>query len=237
MTAPSRRSRKSTPPPGGRSETAKRLAFLSLLRPILSGADSSVMLQRVARLASRTLCEYCVVDLVDEARHRVGRLEIAHADALLFDRLRAEAGAFVPSPGGRIERVLASRTPELVAIARPSPMISGTRMKALRSEAGASLRPRASRPGEDALDFWESFVPASYMTVPIECAGQIVAVMTFASSRTPLRFDEERLAFACEVAAWCGLALKGAHPVDAPGAADNSSIRTVTTPVPGRRRA
>lgn len=211
----------------GRSEAARRLAFLCQLRPILcSGADPVSMLQRVARLASRTLCEFCIVDVVNGC---VRRVEIAHADAGLLDRLRAIAEDFVPRPGGRIERIVASREPELVAEVRRS-RTSRAASTARRAERQATPSARAAATWREDFDFWESFAPASYMAVPIEARGELVAVMTFAAGRTPLRFDEDRLAFAREVAAWCGLALEAAQHAGARGAITMPPLATPTEP-------
>jgi GAF domain-containing protein len=148
------------------------------LRAILCAANDPVaMLQWMARLAAGSYCEYCIVDLVEHKKVR--RIEIAHADASLVDRLRALADAFVPTRGGRLERMLLTGEPELV-------------------------RPRART--THATDFWEGNAITSYVAVPIKVGGELVAIMTCASSRKA--FDEEALSFAIEIAAWCGLALQ-----------------------------
>lgn len=234
----------------GRSDMSERLAFLCELRPVIcSEVRATLMLQRVARLAARSLCEYCVIDLVDE--HGVRRIEIAHADASLIDHLRVLAEDFVPSPGGRIERMISSGEPELFPNTRKSPkrMVSGMR-PAVKAVKGRVTKPPPA--AADGLDFWPSLKIASYVSVPVKVAGQVRAVITFASSRPSARFDDERLSFALEIAGWCGLALevdRAAPQVARPGfapepptdlrrksiAGNTVAPASSTEPVPARR--
>jgi GAF domain-containing protein len=152
------------------------------------------MLQQVARLVACSLCEFCIVDLADEGRVR--RIEIAHADASLVDRLRAAADAFESKPGGRIERIFATGEAELVSKERSSS--TPRRVPAQDMMSGIHTRSR---------DFWDGFTPASYLSVPILVFGEVAAVLTLASRR-PSALDADRLAFAVEIAGWCGLALE-----------------------------
>lgn len=189
----------------GRSDTSERLSFLCELRPVIcSEVSTTLMLQRVARLAASSLCEYCIVDLVDDDGG-VQRIEIAHADASLVDHLRVWAEDFTPTPGGRIERMIASGEADLVPSARKAPpkrTVSGLR-------PAVKVRPvKPASQGSPGLDFWPAVRIASYVAVPVKVAGKVRAIITFAASRASARFDDERLSFALEIAGWCGLALE-----------------------------
>jgi GAF domain-containing protein len=190
-------------------------------------------LQQVARLAARGLCEYCIVDLVEKKSIR--RIEIAHADASRMDRLRAFAESFVAKPDGRLERMLTTGEPELVSEIRRRATSSSNVRRASPFEPTTGVRASL---GTIELDFWESFVPVSYVAVPIKVGREIVAIMTVAASRTPLRFDEDRLAFATEIAGWCGLALHAPQSPHAMAGNDRSPGKSFTEPLAsGRQRA
>jgi GAF domain-containing protein len=167
-----------------KGESLARLAFLRELRPILGGSDPMRMLQLAARCITRTIAEYCIIDVAGSGSASA-RIEIAHADASRWELLRSACERFSPPANGRVARLLSKGEPMAVERVTSSTMLD-----------------------RGDLDFWEGKRPRSFLGVPIIVRGQPFAAMTWVSITSAVRFDEGRLEFAKDVAGWCALGIE-----------------------------
>ena len=153
------------------------LHFLTELRGILTTqVDMERTLAAVARRAVPTLADYCVVDMVG-ADDTVRRVEIAHADPSLRERLRDACRQHVEGKGSSVARIARSGRATLIVETKYA-----------------------------ELDFVRGARARSWAIVPVTIRKRTVAVMSFVCVERSRRIDAQDLSFLQEVAAWTALA-------------------------------
>ncbi|WP_437494286.1 ATP-binding sensor histidine kinase [Sorangium sp. So ce1014] len=171
----------------------RRAAFLAEAGEILSGSlDYAETLSRIARLSVRSLCDWCVIDVVEGGETR--RTSWAHRDAAkesLLEELRRRY------PPGResshpAARVLRGGAPLLIS------ELSEERLRSCCEDEGHARLIRA-------------LGTRSLITVPIVMRGQPLGVLSVVSSAPERRYGEADLELAQEVARRAAIAIDNAR--------------------------
>ncbi|XXX82643.1 ATP-binding sensor histidine kinase [Sorangium sp. So ce134] len=170
----------------------RRAAFLAEAGEILSGSlDDGETLSRIARLSVRTLCSWCVIDIVEGGEIR--RAFWAHRDPTLESLIqelerRYPPGRDSPHPA---TRVLRSREPLLL------PEISE-----------AILREHCEDDGHVML--LRELGTYSLITVPLVARGQPIGALSVVSSVPERRYGDADLELVQEVARRAAIAIDNA---------------------------
>ena len=176
------------------SRTARRLAVLAEAgRVLASSLDYETTLRSVARLATPTVADYCVVDLLGEDGS-IRRVATAHRDAKAEERTAA-LRQFPPSSGlaTGVAKVLRTGEPLLV------------------SEADATVLGEISR-GEEHLQLLAELRPISLVIVPLNARGRTLGAISLAfTADSGRRYGTNHLALAEELASRAALALDNAR--------------------------
>jgi GAF domain-containing protein len=170
-----------------RGSASKRVELLAKLAPLLRApVDVERMLRSIASLLAAEIGQYCVIDCIDR-NGELRRVEIEHADASRRARLRVvcEDAAFPPT--GRVVRMLAKGTSELVS------KVEGARARALSDLA--LLRDESVK---------------SYMAATVSCGGAPLAVVTLVVTQGTRRYGADELGMLEASAEWIGLGLENA---------------------------
>ncbi|WP_437803833.1 sensor histidine kinase [Sorangium sp. So ce693] len=171
----------------------RRAAFLAEAGEILAGSlDYAETLSRVARLSVRSLCDWCVIDLVEGGEIR--RISWAHRDPakeLLLEELerRYPPGQASPRPAAR---VLRSGVPLQV------PEVSE-----------AVLRQYCEDDGKARL--LRELGIHSFITVPLVARGQAIGMLSVVSSVPERRYGDADLELIQEVARRAAIAIDNAR--------------------------
>ncbi|XXY23466.1 AAA family ATPase [Sorangium sp. So ce216] len=171
----------------------RRAAFLAEAGEILAGSlDYAETLARLARLSVRSLCDWCMIDVVEDGEIR--RISWAHRDPAkesLFEELerRYPPGRASPRPAAR---VLRSGEPLLV------PEVSE-----------AALREYCEDDGKARLI--RELGTHSFITVPLVARGQTIGVLSVASSAPGRRYGGADLELLQEVARRAAIAIDNAR--------------------------
>jgi serine phosphatase RsbU (regulator of sigma subunit) len=175
-------------------EAELRQRFLAQAGETLaSSLDYEETLQRVARLAVPGLADWCAVDIVD-ADGRLDQVAVAHVDpdkiafALEYRRRYPpdpsdEAGIYAVLRSGRAELY-----PEI-----PDPLLE------------QSITDR------DQLEQIRAIGMRSVMMVPMGVGGRAIGAVTLVSAESGRAFDEDDLAFACDLARRAATAVENAR--------------------------
>lgn len=175
------------------SSTAKRLAFLAEAGRILSSSlDYETTLRSVARLATPTVADYCIVDLVDEDGS-IRRVATAHRNPD-SEALTASLCRFPPDPllPGGVPKVLFTGEALLVAEVEEEVLRSATR-------------------GEEHLRIVHELGPRSFLIVPLNARGRTLGAITLGYTDSDRRYGPRDLALAEELAGHAALALDNAR--------------------------
>lgn len=173
-------------------QRARDLAEAS--RTLAAALDYEQTLERVARLGARTLGHFAVVDIIGSD----GRLECVaavHVDPdkqPLVDALRRSPAA-VPDGDDGVARALGTGEPVVV---------DGARAELLR-HAGRHTAPYAATA--------RSLDPRSLIIAPLSARGESIGTLTVGSSDPGLRYDDDDVAFARELAQRAALAIDNAR--------------------------
>jgi PAS domain S-box-containing protein len=175
------------------TSTAKRLAFLAEVGRILSSSlDFETTLRSVARLATPTVADYCIVDLVDEDGS-IRRVATAHRDPG-HEALTASLCRFPPDPllPGGVPKVLFTGEPLMVAEVEDEVLRAATR-------------------GEEHLRIVHELGPRSFLIVPLNARGRTLGAITLGYTDSGRRYGPHDLALAEELAGHAALALDNAR--------------------------
>ncbi|WP_437747614.1 AAA family ATPase [Sorangium sp. So ce1504] len=171
----------------------RRAAFLAEAGEILAGSlDYAETLSRLARLSVRSLCDWCIIDLVEDGEIR--RISWAHRDPAkesLFEELERRYPPRRDSPRPAA-RVLRSGEPLLV------PEVSE-----------AVLRDYCEDDGKARLI--RELGTHSFITVPLVARGQAIGVLSVASSAPGRRYGGADLELIQEVARRAAIAIDNAR--------------------------
>jgi signal transduction histidine kinase len=175
------------------AETAReRLAFLAEAGAVLaSSLDYAVTLEAVARLAVRSLADYCVIDVIEE--DGASRRLATHADPgkePLMRRLREIAPP--PFIMERMERVLRTGEPDVVN-RLDLDRATAAHHDPERRELLLALRPRA------------------YMVVALSAHGRSLGTMTLVASDSRRRYGRADVELARELARRAAIAIDNAR--------------------------
>lgn len=171
----------------------RRLAFLSEASTLLTASlDLGTTLSTVAKLAVPNLCDWCVVDLVDDDG-TIRRLKVAHADPA-----KAEWARQLERLTGRLDDAnnIVSMT-----------LRSGR--SALASEVEDAMLVRAAR-GAEHLRILRALGIRSHMVVPLIARGNSLGAVTFVASESGRRYTRDDLALAEELARRVAVAIDNA---------------------------
>lgn len=178
------------------AETARaEVAFLLDASTVLSTSlDYEVSLGRLARLAAGSLCDLCLLDLVDDdgSVRRVATAAAHPDDQALAELLRDR---YAPDPAGDHPaiRVIRSGQPEH-ADTMAGPFLQST----TRSE--------------EHFQITQSLGFRSYVSVPLAARGRILGALSMIATHRSLRtYDQQDVALALDMAQRAALALDNAR--------------------------
>ncbi len=168
-----------------------RLAFLAEASVLLSSSlDQATILRQLARLTVPRLADWASVYTV-ERDGTVQRVEIAHSDPVLEDRVRSMTNRYPPDMSGpQTEGMRAGRTLLIPDITE---------------EVLAALTPH-----EEMRALMRELAVRSLMAVPLIARGQLVALMVFAASGSRF-FGPEDVSLAEELARRAAVAVDNAR--------------------------
>ncbi|MBF5045305.1 PAS domain S-box protein [Aggregicoccus sp. 17bor-14] len=173
---------------GKRSE--RHLAFLAAASTLLADAreDAEATLQRVAHLATRSLADACLVDLLEEDGS-LRRVAVAHADHAREQALQAP-GALLPGPGedSPLWRTVASGRAHLYALFGAQP----------------------DEPSDTHLAQLAALGPYGVLVAPLQLRGRVLGVLTLAAD-APGRLEPDDVRFAEEFGHRAAVALESAR--------------------------
>jgi GAF domain-containing protein len=171
-----------------RGSASKRVEVLAKLAPLLRApVEGERMLRSVATLLAAEIGQYCIIDGLDR-NSELRRLEIEHADASRRARLRVLCEDAVFSPTGRVVRMLAKGTSEIV-----SSVEGGARARALSD-----------------LSLLRDETVKSYMASTVSMGGAAIAVITLVVTQGTRQYGADELAMLEAAAEWIGLGLENA---------------------------
>jgi PAS domain S-box-containing protein len=175
-------------------EAELRQRFLARAGETLaSSLDYEETLQRVARLAVPDLADWCAVDVVD-AGGRLDQVAVAHVDPEKVAFALEYRRRYPPDPSDEagIYAVLRSGQPELYPEI-PDPLLE------------QSITDR------DQLEQIRTIGMRSVMMVPMAVGGRALGAVTLVSAESGRAFDEDDLAFACDLARRAATAVDNAR--------------------------
>jgi signal transduction histidine kinase len=177
------------------AEAARRtLEFLAEASTILAGSlDYEETLNRVARLVTERLADWCIVHVLDE-KQNVRRVAVAHADPAKVEMVR-ELDRRVPPQADQsfgLAQVLRSGQTDF------APEITD----AILSEALRDPEHRA---------FVRELGITSYMTVPLKAQGRVFGAISFVNTGSDRRYGPEDVRLAEDLASRAALAIENAR--------------------------
>lgn len=192
-----------------RGAAGKRLDLLAKLRPLVRApVDAERMIRSVASLLAVEVGQYCIADVVDR-RGTLRRLDIEHADPSRRARLHVACEDAIFEPGGRVARLVASGTGELVA--RVSEAARARLLSDVQLLDGERVR--------------------SYMAAPVTVNGATMALLTLVVTNGARRYDDADHAFLCGVAEWAALGIENSLRREAQPRATTPPRHVSTPPV------
>jgi signal transduction histidine kinase/integral membrane sensor domain MASE1 len=168
--------------------------FLAEAGEVLAGSlDPGQTLGSVAELASRSLADWVVVDLLDEQGH-LQRVKVAHRDPAKLAWAAELEKRYPPDPNapGGARDVIASGRP------------------VCRTDIAEDELRRSARDPQH-LELLRSLGLHSYMVVPIVSRERALGALSFISAESGRRYGPADLALAGELARRAGLALENAR--------------------------
>lgn len=172
----------------------RRSAFLAKASAALaSSLDYPATLASVAELSVPEMGDWCIIDVAD-AEGRLQRLTIRHVDPTKVDAAGRIAEMFPDSP----EQPYG---PNAVFRTGKAEFAGAITDEILRSVARDEKHYEMLR----GLGF------RSYMSVPLSVRGRTIGVLTFVSAESDLRYGEEDVAFARDLAHRASLAIDNAR--------------------------
>jgi PAS domain S-box-containing protein len=175
-------------------EAELRQRFLARAGETLaSSLDYGETLQRVARLAVPDLADWCAVDVVDTGG-RLDQVAVAHVDPDKVAFALEYRNRYPPDPSDEagIYAVLRSGQPELYPEI-PDPLLE------------------QSITDPDQLEQIRAIGMRSVMMVPMAVGGRALGAVTLVSAESGRAFDEDDLAFACDLARRAATAVENAR--------------------------
>jgi GAF domain-containing protein len=172
----------------------ERLAFLIRAGDMLgSTLDYEVAVAELARLAVPTLADWCSVDLVDTP-DAIVNLVVAHVDPKKIDLARELQRKYPPDPKAAtgVANVVRTGKAELYSDITNEMLQQGIR-------------------DEEQLRIARDLGLVSAMTVPLTARGRTFGAITLVSAESKLRYTEDDLAFAQEMADRAALAIDNAR--------------------------
>ncbi|HEX2570406.1 MAG TPA: ATP-binding protein [Polyangia bacterium] len=177
-----------------RDRTVGRDAFLAQASALLnSSLDARTILESLAHLAVPTMCDTCIVDMVEDGQ--VTRMAVAHFDA-------------EPQVAAEVAEAL-KRYPPLKE-KHPVQEVLRTQKAELQPEVPTSALAAAAQ-DVTHRELLERVGPISHMIVPIVARGQALGTITFWSRGSGRRFDAEDLALAEDLTQRAALAVDNAR--------------------------
>ena len=167
--------------------------FLSEASRLLAGSlDYQETLQQVARLAVPHVADWCAVDLADG--DGVDRVAVAHVDPAKVELARAVQERYPPDPhsGTGVYGVLERGAAELYG------------------EISDAMLEQTARDAEH-LEIMRSIGIESAMLVPMRLRDRVLGVISFVSSESGRRFDEQDLLLAEDLALRAAAAVENAR--------------------------
>ena len=170
----------------------RRASFLADSARLLEEAslDYERTLERVARLAVPQVCDWALVEMLQDDGS-IERLAMAHADPAKEALVREYDRRFPLDPKGP------EGSPKVVRTGHPELMAD----EALEAEAQDSEHLRILR----------ALGSKSAMIVPLRARGQTIGDLALVSGESGRRYDQDDLAMATDLAGRCGLALDNAR--------------------------
>ena len=173
-----------------RKKTEDTLSLLAEAGAELSSSlDYRATLSRVARLAVPALCDWCAVDVLDEAGS-VERLAVVHQDPQKVELAHVLQERYPPDPDAPygVHQVLRSGEPQIM------------------SEVDPDLVERAAR-DEEHREILRRLGLGSYMVVPLIARGRTLGAISLISAESGRRYGEEDLRLAEDIAHRAALAV------------------------------
>jgi PAS domain S-box-containing protein len=161
-------------------------------RVLASSLDYQDTLRAVARLAVPRIADWCAVDLADG--DEIDRVAVAHVDPAKVELARAVQERYPPDPnsGTGVYGVLARGAAELYG------------------EISDAMLERTAR-DEEHLRIMRSVGIESAMLVPMRLRDRVLGVISFVSSESGRRFDEQDLLLAEDLALRAAAAVENAR--------------------------
>jgi PAS domain S-box-containing protein len=175
-------------------EAELRQRFLARAGETLaSSLDYEETLQRVARLAVPDLADWCAVDVFDD-NGRLDQVAVAHVDPDKVAFAVEYRERYPPDPRDEagLYAVLRSGQPELYPEI-PEPLLE------------QSIADR------EQLEMIRAVGMRSVMMVPMTVGARSIGAVTFVSAESGRAFDEDDLAFACDLARRAAIAVENAR--------------------------
>jgi serine phosphatase RsbU (regulator of sigma subunit) len=172
----------------------QRLALLAEASRVLTSLDATQNLVHLARLAVRTLADWCSIAIVAEDGSTVHRTAIAHNDPvkeLLAQQLRDQYPHNPDAPTG-VPLVIRTGEPQLVAVVDDAALA-------------------ATSHGDEYNQLLLTLGFASAMVVPLAARGRTLGAITFARGDGQPSYDEGDLRVASDLARRAALALDNAR--------------------------
>ena len=179
--------------PNEADAAVQRFAFLARAGEVLaSSLDYEQTLQDVARLAVPTLCDVCIVDIVEDGvLRRVASAHVAPEKRGFLEELRQRypASANSPQPAARVMR---SGEPELLVSVTPDVVASHTN-------------------SEDHARLIRAIGIRSHVAVPLVARGTTLGVISLGISESDRQYGPQDVAFAQELARRAAIAVDNAR--------------------------
>jgi serine phosphatase RsbU (regulator of sigma subunit) len=170
-----------------------RLALLAEASSLLATLSSAATLQALARLAVRTMSEWCSIALIAPDGLSLDRVAVAHADPSKEERAQELLGRFedVPTATAGVHVVIRTGKPQLIPVVDRE-VLDATAL------------------GENYTRLITELGITSCMIVPLWTRGRALGAITFASGNGQV-FDEADLRVAVDLARRAALALDNAR--------------------------
>ncbi|WP_337176465.1 ATP-binding protein [Paludisphaera sp.] len=158
--------------------------------------DAETALREVARLAVPAFADWCAADILD-SRGGLRRVAAVHdeRDPDWVVQTVSHRYRLRPDVSGGLFEVLAKRRPSLIADLTDEIL-------------------RAAARNEEHLTALRAFAPRSYMCVPLVGHEGVLGALSFVTSRSGRRFDDDDLALAVDLGARAAVALENARLLD-----------------------
>jgi signal transduction histidine kinase/DNA-binding response OmpR family regulator len=165
------------------TEANASLSFLAEASRVLAESlDYQERLAAVARMAVPTVCDWCAIDIVDDAG-AISRVAIAATDPLKEELEREIQRRYPPDSNTEIGtlRVLRTQTPEIYPEVSDELLVASAR----DDEHLALLRATGLR---------------SFISVPLQARGRVLGAITFGTAESGRRYGDDNLRLAEDIA-------------------------------------